>query len=108
MTPAPTVRPPSRMAKREPDSSATGEINSTCMLTLSPGMTISTPAGMVIEPVMSEGGLFKASGRMSIWVTADERRMPVLMKSKIPVGSIDAVLQEYRSGGPAVVADARP
>ena len=53
ITPAPTVRPPSRMAKRLPVSNATGEINSTRMFTLSPGMTISTPSGRVIEPVMS-------------------------------------------------------
>jgi len=73
---------------------------------------VKVPAGtfdcFVIEPMMSEGGLFKSSGGMMIWVTADERRMPVLMKSKIPVGSIDAVLTEFKTGGPAVVADARP
>ncbi len=74
--------------------------------------TVKVPAGtfdcFVIEPIMSEGGLFKSSGRMQIWVTADERRIPVLMKSKIPVGSIDAVLTEYKTGGPASVAIARP
>jgi len=74
--------------------------------------TVKVPAGtfdcFVIEPIASEGGLFKASGRMQIWVTADDRRMPVLMKSKIPVGSIDAVLQEYKTGGPATVAMAQP
>jgi hypothetical protein len=72
--------------------------------------TVKTPAGtfdcFVIEPIMEAGGLFKNSGRLSIWVTADERRIPVLMKSKIPVGSIDAVLQEIKSGGPALTAAA--
>ena len=53
MAPAATVRPPSRMAKRLPVSSATGAINSTSIVTLSPGITISTPAGRSIEPVMS-------------------------------------------------------
>lgn len=70
--------------------------------------TVKVPAGtfdcFVIEPVMGEGGLFKASGRLTIWVTADDRRIPVLMKSKIPVGSIDAVLQEIRYGGPALAS----
>jgi hypothetical protein len=65
---------------------------------------IEVPAGafdcVVIEPVMAGGGLFKNSGRLTIWITDDERRLPVLMKSKIPVGSIDAVLQEFRSGKP--------
>ena len=45
MTPAPTVRPPSRMANRDPTSSATGAINFTYRFTLSPGITISTPSG---------------------------------------------------------------
>jgi hypothetical protein len=45
MTPAPTVKPPSRMANFEPFSSATGTISSTVMFTLSPGITISTPCG---------------------------------------------------------------
>lgn len=74
--------------------------------------SVTVPAGtfdcFVIEPIASEGGLFKASGRMQIWVTADERRMPVLMKSKIPVGSIDAVLQDYKTGGPATIAMKQP
>ncbi len=53
ITPAPTVRPPSRMANRLPISNATGEINSTAMFTLSPGITISTPSGNSIAPVIS-------------------------------------------------------
>src|ERR1043165_6767504 len=52
-TPAPTVRPPSRMANFEPCSKATGTINSTVRLTLSPGITISTPSGSVMLPVTS-------------------------------------------------------
>ena len=67
--------------------------------------SIEVPAGkfncLVIEPVMSAGGIFKNSGRLTIWVTDDARRIPVLMKSKIPVGSIDAVLQEIKLGKPA-------
>ena len=53
MTPAPTVRPPSRMANFEPCSSATGTISSTVRFTLSPGITISTPSGRVMSPVTS-------------------------------------------------------
>jgi len=44
-TPAPTVWPPSRIAKRTPFSRATGVKRSTSMVTLSPGITISVPAG---------------------------------------------------------------
>src|SRR5208283_2660629 len=51
--PAPTVWPPSRIAKRRPFSSATGVINVTSQLTLSPGITISTPCGNFMSPVTS-------------------------------------------------------
>ena len=52
-TPAPTVRPPSRMAKRRPSSMAIGAISSTSIVTLSPGITISTPSGSFTIPVTS-------------------------------------------------------
>ena len=52
-TPAPTVRPPSRIAKRRPSSMATGLIRVTTIFTLSPGITISTPSGSSQAPVMS-------------------------------------------------------
>ena len=51
--PAPTVRPPSRMAKRSFSSIAIGTISSTATVTLSPGMTISVPSGSVTMPVTS-------------------------------------------------------
>jgi len=52
-TPAPTVRPPSRMAKRSPSSMAIGVIRLTVTATLSPGITISVPAGRSTIPVTS-------------------------------------------------------
>ncbi len=52
-TPAPTVRPPSRIAKRNSFSIAIGVINSASIATLSPGITISTPSGNVKTPVTS-------------------------------------------------------
>ena len=52
-TPEPTVRPPSRIAKRRPFSMAMGVISSTFMSTLSPGMHISVPSGRVMTPVTS-------------------------------------------------------
>ena len=53
ITPAPTVRPPSRMANRSSFSMAMGVIRLISMLTLSPGITISTPSGSVVTPVTS-------------------------------------------------------
>ena len=52
-TPAPTVRPPSLMAKFKPSSMAIGEISSTFITVLSPGITISTPSSSLISPVTS-------------------------------------------------------
>ena len=51
--PDPTVRPPSRIAKRSPCSIATGWISSTVISTLSPGIHISVPAGNSQTPVTS-------------------------------------------------------
>ncbi len=53
ITPAPTVRPPSRMAKRNSFSIAIGVINSTSICVLSPGITISTPSCNFTIPVTS-------------------------------------------------------
>jgi len=53
-TPAPTVRPPSRIAKRSPSSMAMCLSNRQWRLsTLSPGITISTPSGRCASPVTS-------------------------------------------------------
>jgi len=64
--------------------------------------TVKTPAGkfhcVVIEPILKAGGIFKNNGRLVIWVTDDARRMPVLMKSKVLIGSISVVLQDYKAG----------
>ncbi len=52
-TPAPTVRPPSLTANLNSFSIAIGTINSTDIVTLSPGITISTPSGSCATPVTS-------------------------------------------------------
>jgi hypothetical protein len=49
----------------------------------------------VVQPVMEGEGLFKHEGDLMIYLTADERRIPVLMTTKLPVGSIAAHLREY-------------
>jgi hypothetical protein len=66
--------------------------------------TVEVPAGtfdcFVVEPVIEGEGLFKSEGRITLYISADERRVPVLMKAKVPVGSIDVALKEYRAGTP--------
>src|SRR5207245_6884519 len=51
--PEPTVLPPSRIAKRSPWSIAIGEIRSAVIVTLSPGITISTPPSSATTPLPS-------------------------------------------------------
>src|SRR6266498_3180108 len=51
--PAPTVRPPSRIANRKPSAIATGWISRTVISVLSPGIAISVPSGSVTSPVTS-------------------------------------------------------
>lgn len=53
---------------------------------------------LVLEPVVLGEALFNQKGRLRVWVTDDEVKMPVLMKSKVLVGSIAAVLKDYRLG----------
>ena len=58
---------------------------------------IRVPAGafscLVVEPVIQGEGIFSQKGKLTIWLTDDERRIPVLMKSKVLVGSIDCRLR---------------
>ncbi len=65
---------------------------------------ITVPAGTFdcwkVEPKIASEGLFKMAGRLWVWISADERRIPVRMSSKIPVGTVDGNLVEYRQGVP--------
>ena len=60
---------------------------------------ISVDAGkfncVLVEPLIMEGGLFKSEGRIIIWMTNDDRKIPVKVSTKVIVGSIDAELREY-------------
>lgn len=56
----------------------------------------------VVEPVLLGEGLFKHEGKMTMYVTDDQYRVPVLIKTKIPVGSIDVELKSYQPGVPLV------
>ncbi len=50
---------------------------------------------VVVEPLVREGGLFKRVGRLVIWLTDDERKIPVRVNSKVLIGSIDTELTSY-------------
>ncbi len=50
---------------------------------------------IIVEPIIQEGGLFKSEGTLYIWLTDDKRKIPVMVKSKILIGSITAELTKY-------------
>ena len=47
---------------------------------------------IVIMPVLKTNGIFSKTGDLYIWLTDDERHIPVKMKSKVKIGSITAKL----------------
>ncbi len=47
---------------------------------------------IVVQPLMKAEGIFDKRGDMFIWLTDDARRLPVKMKTKVPVGSVTATL----------------
>ena len=50
---------------------------------------------IVVEPLVKEGGLFKSEGRIVIWLTDDDLKIPIRVNTKVVVGSIDTELREY-------------
>jgi len=64
--------------------------------------TITVDAGsfecLVVEPITQSVGIFKHEGRLKVWLTDDRLRLPVLMKSKVIVGSIAVELTDYELG----------
>lgn len=55
----------------------------------------------IAEPLIPKGsGLFAQEGRLLIWATDDERRIPVRLRSRVPVGSVSGDLESYTPGPP--------
>ena len=63
---------------------------------------VEVPAGefdcIVVEPLLQAAGVFRHEGRLTVWLTDDRLKMPVLMRSKVLVGSISAELTNFRLG----------
>lgn len=74
--------------------------------------TVTVPAGtfdtFLIEPDLAHvGGVFEKSpdARIQLWVSADHRRLPVKLKSKVIVGSFTGELVSMTGTGPLPPAD---
>jgi hypothetical protein len=61
--------------------------------------TVEVPAGkfdcVVVEPLVQEGGLFKSEGSILVWMTDDDLKLPVKVKTKVIIGAIDGELTGY-------------
>lgn len=68
---------------------------------------IRVPAGefdcIMVQPTLQSQGLFDQQGEIWVWLTDDERHMPVLMRSAIVIGEIVCVLKDYSVGTPIEV-----
>lgn len=57
---------------------------------------VKTPLGsfdtIVVKPILQSEGIFSGSGDILIWLADDGRRVPVLMKTELDIGSVTAVL----------------
>lgn len=63
--------------------------------------TVETPAGkfecaIFVPKILKGENLFKHSGKLTVWISKDEKRIPVKMSSSIPIGSIYAILTEIK------------
>jgi hypothetical protein len=55
----------------------------------------------VVEPQLAEGtGLFVNDGRLKLWLSDDERRVPVRLRTRVAIGSIAGDLESYVPGKP--------
>ena len=66
---------------------------------------VSTPAGkfdcFVVQPELTHvGGVFKKSpdAELVVWITADERKIPVKVQSEVVVGNFSLQLTKYHPG----------
>ena len=61
---------------------------------------VEVPAGtfrcIVVEPVMRSEGIFRQKGRLTVWLTDDEYKLPVKMTSKVAIGNIAAKLETFK------------
>jgi len=51
----------------------------------------------VIEPILKTSGIFTSKGKMKIWITDDERRIPLEVTAKLKFGRIIVRLTDYQS-----------
>lgn len=73
---------------------------------------VDVPAGRfyctVVEPRINSGGLFQHKGNLNIWITDDEHKIPVQVKSELDFGEILILLENYKLGDGEPIKDEQP
>ncbi len=73
---------------------------------------VKVPAGefetVVVRPIIKTRGIFSEGGQAEIYITDDERRIPVQLRSKLKVGSVTMELTEFAEGEKLTAALLRP
>ncbi len=61
---------------------------------------VKVPAGtfnaIVLQPIIKTSGIFSEGGQAEIWLTDDDKRMMLQMKSRLSFGSLNLYLRSYR------------
>jgi hypothetical protein len=62
--------------------------------------TLKTKFGKVktqkFRPLVQSGRVFKAKESVTVWITADDNKIPIKMKASLAVGSLRADLEAYK------------
>lgn len=53
---------------------------------------------IVIQPIINTSGIFSEDGRAEVWLSDDDRRIVVQLKTKLAFGSINLFLKSYTAG----------
>ena len=61
-----------------------------------------TFATIVVRPTIKTGGIFSENGEAQVWFTTDDRRLPVLLKTKFSRFSLTLSLTSVTYGDVAV------
>lgn len=51
-----------------------------------------------VEPILQSSGIFKNEGKMWIWFSDTEDRIPLMIKAKVVIGSVKVKLTKYHKG----------
>ena len=73
---------------------------------------IRVPAGefdaIVVQPVIKTKGIFSENGHAEVWLSDDDNRIMLQMKSGLSFGSLNLYLKSYRPAQPGATTAERP